>query len=96
MAVATWTCPNCKRRVPGAVPVCRCGLPRPALAPAGPATTQAVPWQVKAWLVVLVLAAVAGLFNLFRHHTPTPIAPVLGYMDHPPPTPAPPSGRPRR
>jgi hypothetical protein len=49
-------------------------------------------WDLKALLIGIALVALLGLVRLFWPGTPTPIVPVLGYVDSPPrpgPTPTP-------
>jgi hypothetical protein len=35
-AVSSWTCPQCRRRVPGRAPLCHCGFARAAASPSSP------------------------------------------------------------
>src|SRR5262245_33938032 len=98
MALGTWSCTSCGRRVPATVAVCRCGMPRgaaevqSALSAASTATRadfgvrlrdEPLPWQVKISLGVIALALVMGVANLFLHHEEQPIVPLLGYVDKP-------------
>ena len=76
MASLTWTCPNCKRRVPNRVDACHCGTTRSqaeqlAAASAGagpgagfghggPAASAELGWDVKGPALGLVLVAVVA------------------------------------
>jgi hypothetical protein len=106
---STWSCPQCQRRVPASLPVCRCGASREEAqaierlrAPAGPrpigATTrfrdEPLPLSVKALLAFMALTVVAGIASLFLPYD-TPRAPaLLGHFEAPRPSPSPSPGRP--
>jgi hypothetical protein len=98
MALSFWTCPSCKRRVPGSLESCRCGFPKAQAVRLQVVEAQKteIPWQVKAFLAALVVVVVIGVVELFRPAAPTKIIPLLGYMDPPRPSPKPYSPFPAR
>jgi len=97
MATTTWECPRCHRRVPLRVGECHCGTPRPqpGATPSpvplggGQASARDVPWAVWAWLGVIVVATLLGIYWALRPGEPNPIVPVLGHIDRGPQSPAP-------
>lgn len=108
MAIRTWTCPSCDRRVPENVAICRCGASRSEAqanealrqvgrGPGRTVRSEPMPTEVKVWFVVIALALVGGLVFAARSEGPPPVAPLLGWTDQPPPSPTPyrPSPRPR-
>jgi S1-C subfamily serine protease len=67
---AGWRCPSCKRLVPGAVDVCRCGGKRPAFVytPEDDSETAESPWRsVPTTIMVLILAGF-GLYFWYSAH----------------------------
>lgn len=103
MPSATWTCPNCGRRVPTRVGECHCGTSRAAAVlaeaarpgPPGGADAEGG-WDVKALVIGMALVAVLAVgWLVFRPYRPDPIFPLLGYnMNAPVATPPPPPRRP--
>jgi len=92
----TWECPRCHRRVPLRAAECHCGTPRPAAGTIRPfgsdiskGSARDLPWQVWAWLGVLVLATLFGIYRLIRPGRPDPIVPILGHVDQRPASPPP-------
>jgi hypothetical protein len=101
MATLTWTCPNCRRRVPTRVDTCYCGTSRDAAEAFGSpdpgrAASTEIGWDIKALGLGMVVVAVLGVgWLVFGHTKPAPIYPVLGFVDHPPqPSPTPPPLKP--
>jgi hypothetical protein len=93
----TWTCPNCKRRVPSRVPACHCGTTRDQadlleglVAPGAPAPSEPLSWDLKALAGMLVLTVLLGAGSLFLPRRASEIAPLLGWANlAPSPTPTP-------
>jgi len=103
--MAFWMCPACGRKVPGYAAACHCGVAREAAsqvppAPAhvlgsGPVRFKAsdVPRPVWVALVLLVLALLVGLWQLFQPAAPNTIPPLLGHWERGAPPPPPPGPR---
>jgi hypothetical protein len=93
VSATTWQCSFCKRRVPAALEVCRCGTGRPAnaLAP----RQVALPWDVKAWIAFGVLMLLVGLYRMLLPPDRAPIIPLLGWSTtaETPPSPTLPAAR---
>ena len=100
MAIRTWTCLACNRRVPATVALCRCGASRSeaqanealreiAQGHVSPRRHEPLPNDVKVWLVVTGLALVGALVFAARAAPPPPVAPLLGWVEQSPPSPSP-------
>ena len=94
--MAMWTCPNCRRRVPGYAPVCHCGTRRsdatlvqepsaqarliPRARPRHRGRLSAELWL---WVVGIVLIIALGVTWAVWPRKPVRIAPLLGTVDPP-------------
>ncbi len=98
--VKTWLCPNCQRRVPEDVEVCRCGMFQSFAAAAFMARAQATPptpaelvkqmgWDVKGLLLLAAVMVVAGIVTLFMPYEEPKLPALLGYAERPAPSPQP-------
>jgi hypothetical protein len=95
---ASWTCPNCRRRVPRYATTCHCGARRTDAAPAdtgaaGPPLARAGGWRQLPWSMWLALgiaaaAVIALIVLMFLPPEPPPRIPLLGHIDRAP-TPVP-------
>ena len=55
-ALSSWTCPQCRRRVPGRAPLCHCGFARAAASPPSPGSTSWLPVLAALGAICLVAA----------------------------------------
>jgi S1-C subfamily serine protease len=67
---AGWRCPSCKRLVPGAVDVCRCGGKRPAFVytPEDETETAEPPWRSLPTTIMVLILAGFGLYFWYSAH----------------------------
>ncbi len=92
MANGVWSCPHCKRRVPGSLEECRCGFLRvlAVQAEAREVEKARMPWDIWAALGVMALALILGLVWIFMPAKRNPLPALLGYSAAAPsPTPTP-------
>ena len=90
----SWTCPNCRRRVPRYATVCHCGTRRDdasaiEAAPARAARARGAGWRqwpLSVWvpLVIAALAAITLIVLLFVPPPPRLGIPLLGRVDRVP------------
>jgi len=81
MANGTWSCPNCKRRVPAGLDDCRCGFLRIQAVQAETRETEKgrMPWDIWAALGVMALALILGMVWVLLPAKPNRIPALLGY-----------------
>jgi hypothetical protein len=82
---ATWSCPNCGRRVPAGIGECRCGTRRPSPDQVAVAARRhKLPRDVLALAILLCLVLLAGLVALFLPYRPFTGPALLGAIDQSP------------